>query len=110
MKARTSKLAGRVVGVDREERDADDRAHLRGQVEPGRVGALGERVVAFVEDLVEDLQPLVGQADLVGVGIEEQPGGEVGPVFRPQAAPLHPDVPSGLLDLGQEGFDPWPEV
>ena len=79
-------------------------------VEPGRVGAFGERIVAFVEDLVEDLEPLVGQADLVGVGIDEEPGGEVWPVLRPEAAPLHPDVASGLLDPGQEGFHPWPEV
>ena len=101
--------AGVVVGVDREEGHRRP-AHLRGHVEPGRVGAFGERIVAFVEDLVEDLEPLVGQADFVGVGIDEEPGGEVWPVFRLDAPPLHPDVPSGLLDLGQEGFHPWPEV
>ena len=101
--------AGVVVGVDREEwhRGAP---HLGRHVQPGRVGAFGERIVAFVEDLVQDLEPLVGQADLVGVGIDEEPGGEIGPMLRPEAPPLHPDVPSGLLDLGQEGFHPWPEV
>ena len=52
-------VGGRVVGVDREERHARG-AHLRGHVEPRRVAAFGHRVVAFVQDLVEDLEPLVG--------------------------------------------------
>ena len=101
--------AGVVVGVDREQRHRGA-PHLGRHVQPGRVGAFGERIVAFVEDLVQDLEPLVGQADLVGVGIDEEPGGEVWPMLRPEAPPLHPDVPSGLLDPGQEGFHPWPEV
>ena len=70
-------VAGGAVGVDREERHAR-RPHLGLEVDPGRVGALGDGVVAFVEDLVEDLEPLVGQPDLVGVGIDEQPGGAGG--------------------------------
>ena len=73
----------------------------RVDVEPGRVGAFGDRVVALVEDLVEDLEPLVGQPDLVGVGVDEEPGEVGGPVLRPEAAPLHPDVASRLLDPGQ---------
>ena len=93
-------VAGVVVGVDREERHAR-RPHLGVHVDPGRVGALGDRVVAFVEDLVEDLEPLVGQPDLVGIGIDEEPGGAGRPVLRPEAAPLHPDVASRLLDPGQ---------
>ena len=40
----------------------------------GRVGPLGDGVGALVQQLVEDLQALVGQPDLVGVGIEQQPG------------------------------------
>jgi hypothetical protein len=52
-------VGGRVVGVDREEGNAL-RPHLGGHVEPRRVGALGERVVTLVEDLVQDLEPLVG--------------------------------------------------
>ena len=48
-----------VVGVDREERHARG-PHLGVHVDPRRVGAFGHRVVTFVEDLVEDLEPLVG--------------------------------------------------
>ena len=53
-------VAGVVVGVDREERDALGARISRVHVEPRRVGAFGHRVVTFVQDLVEDLEPLVG--------------------------------------------------
>ena len=102
-------VAGRPVGVDREQRHPAG-PQLALEVDPGRVGALGDGIVAFVEDLVEDLQPLVGEADLVGVGVQQQPGDLVGPVLRPQAASLHPDVAGGLLHPGQERFDPRPQV
>ena len=102
-----SKSAGGRVGVDREERHPV-RAHLALEVEPGRVGTLGDGIAAFVEDLVEDLEPLVGQPDLVGVGVDEQPGHRIGPVHRLLASPLHPDVASGLFDPGQERFNPRP--
>ena len=69
----TSKSPAGAVRVDGEQREPLA-AQLVLEVEPRRVGALGRRVVALVEDLVEDLEPLVGQADLVGVGVDEQPG------------------------------------
>jgi hypothetical protein len=97
------------MGVDGEERHPGG-AELGLQVGPGRVGTLGDCVVALVEDLVQDLEPLVGQPDLVGVGIEQQPRNLTGSVFRPDAAALHSDIPSGLLDPGQERFDPRPEA
>ena len=40
-------------------------------------------------------------ADLVRVGIDEEPGGAGRPVLRPEAASLHSDVASRLLDPGQ---------
>ena len=87
----TSKSAGGAVGVDREERDRvlTERA---GEVEPGRVGTLGDRIGAFVEDLVEDLEPLVGQPDLVGVRVDEEPGDRIGSVDRqrlPRSIPMY---------------------
>ena len=42
-------------------------------VRPHRVGALGHDPVALVEHLVEDLHALVGQPDLVGVGVHQRP-------------------------------------
>jgi len=60
------------VVLEREERDSS-RAHRSLHVDPGGVGALGEGVGALVQDPVEDLEALVGQPDLVGVGVAEQP-------------------------------------
>jgi hypothetical protein len=64
---------GVTVGVDREQRHSV-RPELRLEVSPRCIGALGRCVVALVEDLVEDLEPLVGQPDLVGIRVHEQPG------------------------------------
>ncbi len=68
-----SKSRRRDVLLHTEERHASG-SHGRFHVHPGRVGALGHGVVALVEDLVEDLQPLVGETYLVGVGVKEHPG------------------------------------
>ena len=65
--------------VSTENRGTSALAQQRLEIAPRRVRAFGDGVVAFVEDLVEDLQPLVGQPDLVGVGVGEQPRH---PVFR----------------------------
>ena len=85
-----SKSPAGAVGVDREERHRV-LAQRAVEVEPGRVGTLGDGVGAFVEDLVEDLEPLVGEPDLVGVGVDEQPGDRAGPVHRlrlPRSIPM----------------------
>jgi hypothetical protein len=90
------------VVLEREEGHAG-RPHGRLHVDPGGVGPLGHGVVTLVEDLVEDLQALVGQADLVGVGIDEQPRHGPGIVdgdLRPQ---FSTDVAGRLGDLGQQG-------
>ena len=68
--------ADRAVAVDGELRDRAllvAGAHHLLHVGPHRVGALGEDPVALVEHLVEDLDALVGQADLVGVGVHQGP-------------------------------------
>ena len=105
-------VGGRAVGVDREQRYARA-AHLGRQVEPGRIRALGDRVVALVQDFVEDLEPLVGEADLVGVGVCEQPRhrAPVGQLVVPGGGGtvFAADVTSRLLHPGQERFDPRPE-
>ena len=69
-------VAHRAVGVDGELRDRALRvalAHDLLHVGPHGVGALGDDPVALVEHLVEDLHALVGQADLVGVGVHQRP-------------------------------------
>jgi hypothetical protein len=48
-------------------------AHELLEVGPHRVGPLGKRVRVLVDHLVEDLDALVGDADLIGVGVHERP-------------------------------------
>ncbi len=101
-------LTRRAVRVDREQRQLVT-AQQRLEIEPRRVRALGDRVVALVQDLVEDLQPLVGQTDLVGIGVDEQPRHLPGVVVGSQGAVFATDVASRLLHLGQERLEPGPE-
>ncbi len=81
-------------------------------VGPDRVGALGQGVGPFVEDLVEDHDALVRHADLVGVGVHQRPAdglvaGDV-PVLD-LAVELAADVLDGLADLRQQRFEPVEE-
>ncbi len=106
-------IARGAVGVDTEQRHLG-RPHRRLHVGPGRVRTLRHRVVALVEQLVEDLQPLVGEPDLVGVGIDQEKGRPAAPMAGRQVARLRPhlhtDVASGLLNPGQQRFYPRPQV
>ena len=88
------------VAVDGELRDVA-LAHDPLHVGPHRVRALGEDPVALVEDFVEDLHALVGQADLVGVGVHQSPPhrralGSAVPVLD-RGVQLAPDVLDRLL-------------
>ena len=91
-----------------EERDVG-RPHGRLHVHPGGVGPLGNGIVSLVEDLVEDLQTLVGQADLVGVGIDEQPRDRSVGVLGDLGSQFSTDIAGRLGDLGQEGLHTGPE-
>ena len=102
-------LAGRFVGVDREQRQPLTAQELF-HVDPGGVGAVGSGIRAFVDDLVEDLESGVGQPDFVGVRVGEQPGGLVRPVFGGLHAVFTPDVARRLLHLGQERLKAGPEI
>ena len=99
---------GRLVGVDREQGQMVG-AQQRLEVDPRGVGPFGQGIGPLVEDLVEDLQPLVGQADLVGVRIDEQPGHPTALVVRPLSPIFATDVPSGFLDPGQQRFKLRPD-
>ena len=100
-------VAGQMV-LQREQRHLMA-AHLRFEIKPRRVRALGHRVVSLVDDLVEDLQALVGQADLVGIGVDQQPGHFVGAVKGTLGAVLAPDVAGRFLHPGEQGFKPGPD-
>src|ERR1700677_198974 len=70
---------------------------------------LGQRVGTLIEDLVENLQPLVGQPDLVGVRVEQQPRDGTGAVVGEHRPLLTTDVPGGLGHRGQDALDLRPE-
>ena len=84
-------ITGRDVLLHAEERDAGG-PHGGLHVHPGRVRPLRHGIVALVEDLVEDLQPLVGEPDLVRVGVQEHPGHLARTVLRVLGPLLTPDV------------------
>ena len=71
--------------------------------------ALGQCVGTFVEDLVENLQSLIGQADLVGVRVEQEPRHLPATVGGGDVPVLAPDVASWLLYPSQERLDLGPE-
>ena len=100
---------GGLVGVDAEQRHARG-AHRVLHVGPRRVRPFGDRVGPLVQDLVEDLQALVGEPDLVRVGVDQEKCGPAGPMVGRQTALLHTDIASGLLNPGQQRFDPRPQV
>ena len=80
-------------------------AHQRLEVGPDGVAALGEGVRPFVEHLVEDLHALVGQADLVRIGVEQGPAdgrGRPGGVVSAARVQLTADVLDRLGDARQQ--------
>ena len=99
---------GGQVLLDAEERHAG-RPHGGLHVDPGGVGPLGQRVGTLVEDLVEDLQTLVGQADLVGVGVDQQPGHPARARARGTRAPAHRRCSGRAWTRGQQALDLRPE-
>ena len=103
----------RTVPVDGELRQAR-LPQLRLHVGPHGIRALGEGVSALVEDLVEDHDALVGDADLVRVGVHQRPPrgqllavGAVAadvPVLD-RGVELAADVLDGLVDPLQQGLE-----
>ena len=67
----------------------------------------------LVQNFEEDLEPLVGQTDLVRIGIGEEPLHDPLPAefsgVGGDGAVFAADVASWFLHPGQERFDPRPE-
>jgi hypothetical protein len=102
--AQQVEVGDRAVGVDGELADAV-LAHQGGEVGPDGVGALGQGVGPLVEHLVQDHQALVGQPDLVGVGVHQRPvDGDVVPRLDLRVQ-LAADVLDRLLHLREERFE-----
>ncbi len=94
-------FADPAVAVDGELRDALA-AHQRLHVGPHRVGAFGQRLSVLIEDFVENLHALVGQSDLVGVGVHQGPAdGLLATPVLGHRVELATDVLDRFRDLGQ---------
>ena len=102
-------LVGTAVGVHREERDVLAAEHLL-EIRPRGVGPLRECIRPLVEDLVENLEALVGETDLVGVGIHQQPPDPVRSGCGNLGAELATDVARWLLDGGEVRLETSPDV
>ena len=93
----------RAVAVHRELGDPV-LAHQLFQVRPDAVGALGQHAVRLVQHLVQDLDALVGHADLVGVRVHERPADLRGVPVANHGVQLAADVLDRLAHLGQQGL------
>ena len=96
--------AERAVPVDGELRDPV-RTHERLEIRPHGVRTLGERVVALVEDFVEDLHALVGHTHLVGVRVHERPVDGNGVPVLAHGVELAADVLDRLGHQGQQRLE-----
>jgi hypothetical protein len=106
-------ITQRVVPVNSELRDAllpQQRLHVR----PHGIRPFGKGIPAFVDDLIQDHDALVGQGDLVGVGVHQDPAcGQLLAVgTEPTAVPvldggveLTADVLDGLAHLLQQRLE-----
>ena len=96
--------AHRAVAIDGELRDAVA-AHEGLEVGPHRVGALAQRVIAAIEHLVEDLDPLVRRTHLVGIGIHQRPAHGHGVPVLADGVDLAAHVLDRLLHQGEHAFE-----
>jgi hypothetical protein len=67
-------------------------SHEGFKINPGRVRTLGYGVGALIQNLVQDLQPLIGQADLVHIGVSEEPSHFSVAVLRNYRSIFAPDI------------------
>ncbi|CAB4588356.1 unannotated protein [freshwater metagenome] len=99
----------RPMCVEREQRNISV-AQKTFEIGPRGVGPLGYRVRILVKDFVENLQALIRQPDLIGVGVRQQPRHLVGSMVRGTSSVLEADVASRLRHLGQEGLQLGPNI
>jgi len=79
------------------------------KVDPRRVRTLGDGVGALIQDLVQDLQALIGQADLVHIGVSKEPGHLAVTVLGRRCPVLAADVAGWFAHPRKERFEPRPE-
>jgi hypothetical protein len=76
--------------------------HLGFEIGPGRIGTFSHSVVAFVQDFVQDLQALIGEADLIGIRVCQQPADHTVGVFGLDRAVLTADITGRFFHPGEQ--------
>jgi hypothetical protein len=89
--------------IDRKKRNPPF-THETLKVNPGRLRTLGYGVGALIQDLVQDLQPLIGQADLVHIGISEEPSHLSVTVLRNYRSIFAPDIAGWFAHPSKKRF------
>ena len=84
-------------------------AHDGFEIVPRGVAPIGSAVSAFVDDLVQNLKALVGQPDLVGVGIGEHPAHKSGIGSLRLGTVFAADVAGWLLNVRQPRLEERPD-
>jgi hypothetical protein len=74
------------------------------KVDPGRVRTLGYGVGALIQNLVQDLQPLIGQADLIHIGVSEEPSHFAVAVLRNYRSIFAPDIAGWFAHPSKKRF------
>ncbi len=82
-------------------------AHQLFEVGPDAVRALREDALALVEYLVEDHDALVGEPDLVGIGVHQGPADVTAVPVLDGGVQLTADVLDGLLHMREQSFELW---
>ena len=99
----------RRLALERVERQAGG-AQAVGEVGPRREGALGGEVGLAVDDVVEDLEPVVAHADGIGVGVDERDAAAQAGGILADLVHLAADVPCGRLHAVAERSDAVEEI
>ena len=90
--------------LDAEQRNALS-AHRSFHISPRRIGPLGQGSGVLVQDLVEDLETLIGEPDLIGIGVGQQPRDRAGSMVGILGPHLTAHITRRLLDGEQQWLD-----
>ena len=76
--------------------------HGIGHVDPGQIGALAGNTLLMVQDVIQDGKTLIGQTDLVNIGIDQ--AGTVISLCRTKRAPFMIDIAARFFNARKQRF------
>ena len=102
-------IANWPVSVESELGDPS-RPHVLLHIRPHRIGALSQDPITLIEHLVEDGHALVRLANLIRIGIHQDPADISVLPFLDDAVVLPAHILDGLINSGQQRFNPAKEI